>query len=231
MSNDNENRRVRPPESGGTLDDYKDVRVIQSITPRKRGHKSPIPAWAMNDQKLQNVVAAYLERRAGIQKAGGSPAERIRGSEDRLWARIPGLERRMMNIISEFCAVRELVENGVNELPSYHRDLQVRKTELEKAISCLDGEMSFVRHGASRFLIGVLYRRYRLFFNSADIAEEFRTTPVHIRRTISKLNRIGAGMYGAETCVLKETSARKFVSFPEYEELSENSGIPFTLAA
>jgi hypothetical protein len=38
-------------------------------------------------------------------------------------------------------------------------------------------------------------------------------------------------MYGAEICVLKETSARKFVPFSEHEELSENSGIPFTLAA
>src|SRR2546427_7039129 len=100
---------------------------------------------------------------------------------------------------------------------SYHRDLQVRKTELAKAISCLDGEISFVRHGASSFLIGVLYRRYRLFFNSVDIAEEFKTTAVHVRRTISKLNRIGAEMYGREICSVKETVGRKFVAFSEHE--------------
>src|SRR2546430_8195244 len=63
MSNDNENRRVRPPESGGTLDDYKDVRVIQSITPRKRGHKSPIPRSEEHTSELQsqsNLVCRLL---------------------------------------------------------------------------------------------------------------------------------------------------------------------------
>jgi len=197
----------------------------------KRGHKSPIPAWAMSDEKTTSVVATYLERRAGMQKAGGSPAERIRRSEDRLWARLPGLERRMKNLVSEFCTVRDLVENGVNELPSYHPDLQVRKTELEKAISCLDADISFVRYGVSRFLIGVLYRRYRLVFNSTDIAEEFETTPVHIRKTLSKLNQVGVALYGREICSVREMGRRKFVRFSENTMVSGNSVSPFTLAA
>jgi hypothetical protein len=156
----------------------------------KRGRKSPIPAWAMNDAAVTNVVATYLERRAGIRIAEGSPAERIRRSEDRLWARVPALEKRTKNLISEFCAVRDLVENGARELPSYHRDLQVRKTELAKAISCLDTEISFIRRGAASFLVGVLCWRYRMPrpLNGTDIAEEFETTPFHARKTLSKLN-------------------------------------------
>src|SRR5207249_10762011 len=127
-----------------------------------------------------NVVATYLERRAGIQKADGSPAERIRGSEDRLWARIPGIERRMKNLISEFCAVRDLVENGVSEIPGYHRDLKHRQMELEKAVTAVRSETSFVRNGGARFLIGTLYRRYRLRLNSADIAEELGTPAAQV---------------------------------------------------
>src|SRR5207253_671364 len=90
----------------------------------KRGQRAPVPLWAMNDRRVTNVVAAYLERRAGIGKADGSSAERIRRSEDRLWAQLPALERRMKNLIAECRATYALLENGVRQLPSYHPDLR-----------------------------------------------------------------------------------------------------------
>jgi len=200
----------------------------------KRGQKSPAPVWAMSDKKLAHVVATFLERRACVRKSDDSIPKRIRRAEDRLWAQIPELERRLKSLVAESQAVAALSENGVIEIPGYHPDLKQRAADLERAICSLGVEIRSIRNGVALILAGIIYRRYRQFpsLNSVDIAAEFGLSPELIRQILLKLNQIGTSLYGKEICSFREINKRKFVSFEAWEgEVSGSSDRPLTLAA
>src|SRR5258705_8077112 len=103
----------------------------------KRGQSGGIPAWAMNDEKLANVVATYADGRAGIRTDGAPTAERIARSEARLCAQIPILAGRLNLAIEEY---RTCNADGADK---------TALRRLETHALALDSELWMIRYGVT----------------------------------------------------------------------------------
>ncbi len=176
----------------------------------KRGHKSPIPTWAMSDRKLQNVVAAYLERRAGVRK-DGPIAGRIKRCEDALRARIPELKARLALTVEDY---RAQSAGGADETA-------LRK--VETLVASIDSELWLIQNGIARLTLAIAYHRYPRALTSTEIAEIIKTRPAHVRKILSKLSRIGGDLYGHECISTRPPDKHTSVPFHWIE------GCPFTL--
>jgi hypothetical protein len=151
----------------------------------KRGQRSPIPAWAMGDAKLQEVIVVCLERRLGVRSDPAFPlSERMYGADRLLRARLPELKIKL------------------------HRQIEAFRAEScdrsrEKAIRITDTEYWLIEKGYPEFLVAVANHSFRLSYKSNEVAEAifdtYRVGAPQIRQVLRTLRRIGSELFGNET--------------------------------
>jgi len=163
----------------------------------------------MNDEKLTNVVATYLERRAGL-KTSGPIAERIKRCEDILRAQIPELKARLALAVEDY---RAQCAGGADRTT-------LRK--VETLVSSIDSELWLIQNGIARLTLAIAYHRYRRALTSTEIAEIIKTRPAHVRKILSKLSRIGADLYGHECISTRPPDKHTSVPFHWIEGRREN---------
>jgi len=163
----------------------------------------------MNDEKLTNVVATYLERRAGL-KTSGPIAERIKRCEAILRAQIPELKARVALAVEEYRAKSAGVADKTT----------LRK--LETLVSSIDSELWVIQNGTAKLALAIAYHRYRRSLKSSEIAEEIKTHPGHVRKILSKLGGVGAELYGQEYVSTRPPDKHASVPFHWIEGRREN---------
>jgi hypothetical protein len=141
---------------------FADTSRMQTRTRKGYSKILPIPAYALSDGKLREVVVRAVEMRAGVpdKLAKGSQAQRMEFAHKRLLAQVPFIERRLENLCHRFVERAQRGSMTREERCKWERQQQELDTRL----------MMVARLPA--VIAGVLYMSYRLGYDSVGVAEE-----------------------------------------------------------
>jgi hypothetical protein len=168
------------------FEDFARMQVRRRSQPN-RGRRNGTPEWALNDKKLREVIVTYLEARVGRGRKNdrpdppkaGSLVQRMNAVEHALRYELPA---RRCATMTKLC--RELVEERKKTKPDEDR---LRQLRIE--IQNLDTTIRFER-SAPAFVAAIVFYYYRAGMDSVGIGSEIGMSPMHIRQTLWRLNRI-----------------------------------------
>jgi len=149
------------------FEDYARCQTIERRSPRIL----PAPEWAVDDHKLQLLIARYWEIRAGFRiPNSGSPRERLDIAQARIVEKLPDKERCLEKMLHKLSA-----END----PERRRILQNEARSLD---------MSIVTDRRGPGVVAtVVYKYFRLDYNSPDLAFDIGISPQNASQFIHRL--------------------------------------------
>ena len=141
--------------------------------------RKPTPAWAVNDQKLQEVIARYVEGRAGFTFAQpGTLQERIVRAEDRLKAKAAKSWQVLTKLNAEYC--------NAETTPA-------RKAQLVPIIRGLNSARIVDNHPAA-VAAACVWLYYRAAQDSVGVGAELDLRPPAVRQLLLRLNCVARGL-------------------------------------
>ena len=163
---------------GISFDDYSRMTTQRKKSSGER--RLPTPEWAVNTEKLREVVTRAYEIRAGLRyQQQGTEMERLRRAQVLL---IKKKERRLVvldNLCREFV---ELKQSGADP---------VREKELARYIEQLDSNIVLDDRGPG-VIAAVIYFYYRVGLDSVGVSAALRGSPKPegVRQLLYRLHRI-----------------------------------------
>jgi hypothetical protein len=137
----------------------------------------PTPDWAVNDDKLREVLVVYLEHRARAgHKQPGTQAERLARAVAKLRASTPAKIALIKKLNHEYATLKR----------SDPRHPRLRKLEIQ--IENLDTQLRLMIRPAE-VLIGVVYYYYRARLDSVGTGLALGIKPPAVRQTLRRLRR------------------------------------------
>ncbi|HKW34443.1 MAG TPA: hypothetical protein VJN92_15640 [Candidatus Acidoferrum sp.] len=152
--------------------------VKKAPAPRKNG----IPAWAMNDAQLREVVLCYCERYVFLRTAGRTPTgsieERIAALRAKCAAILPSKEEQLRLMLEQHTLLK-----GDN----------LGRRDFTFMVQNRDRQVRVLRKGLLETITAVAVYSYRLGHNSPEVAEELGLSPAGVREMLYRLNLIANG--------------------------------------
>lgn len=142
------------------------------------GRRFATPAWAVNNDVLQEIIVRYVEARAfgGPQHsasqhalASGSVQERLRHAQARLDTRRPFLIQTLNSLCKQLVFVKQHVPLDEVRVRQLHLEIENHDTQL-RVNGCIAAKVASVIH---------FY--YRMGMSSPNVAAELNLKPPHVR--------------------------------------------------
>lgn len=138
------------------------------------------PEWAVNPDKMRQLLVEYMEDRAGLgSKQTGTDEERLERAKKHLVNR-----RRAFYVASVDRMCREYV--SLKQIQT--EEAQARRRALEIQIENLDTQLR-IDTQLVEIVLGVIYRYYGCGHNSVEVAEAVHIKPPHVRQILWRLKR------------------------------------------
>jgi hypothetical protein len=164
--------------TGLSYGDASRMNIQQRKTTGER--RKSTPAWALNDELTQEVIARYVEVRSGLRfPHSGTPRERIVRAEARLAAKDAGRLTTLTKMNEEYIT----------------SDSPKRRAQLERQLLTLDTSRRIDRTPAA-LVAGIIYLYYRGACDSVGVGSEIGIKPTAVRQILFRLNACANGLNG-----------------------------------
>lgn len=161
--------------SGIAFEDYARFNTRNHKPSNER--RLPTPDWAVNDDKLRELLVVHLERRAGlVQKQPGTQTERLARAVARLKGSAPAKIAIIKKLNHEYATLKRSYPR--------HPRLKILERELEN----LDTQLHFIQRPAE-IICGIVYYYFRARLDSVGTALALGLKPPAVRQTIWRLRR------------------------------------------
>jgi hypothetical protein len=179
--------------SGSQLS-YSDTQRLHvlRVGDRKPVRRTPTPAWAMNDESLREVLAAYLEGRLFIHDRCGTLQERLARCRAAAESQLPRKRAKLQEMVDAYRDLARLPETKPSALRL-----------LERQIMNIDTDI-FLAAKLPEVACSIVYLYHRLCWNSCSVAEHLGVKPSHVRQF---LYRIGRAAQKMEICSARSAAA------------------------
>lgn len=166
--------------TGISFQDYDRMhRVSTGSAPRRNG----IPEWANSDESLRERVLDMLERRLYLRSHKGmTNAQRLERIDATAKAGIPALKEALAERVRRY-----------SEAPTPRLEIQIQN---------FDSDIVLRQRGIASVMIAVVYKSYRLGWNSTQVANDLLIKAPTIRLWLWRLNRGNSG-YAQKKIVVK----------------------------
>jgi hypothetical protein len=177
--------RKRMPVSAATciaFEDYYRCRTIERRSPKIL----PVPEWAVDNRKLQLLIARYWEIRAGFRIPNpGTPSERLAVAQERILERLADRE----------ATLEEMFHNLAVETDPERRRI------LQREVRSLDMHIVTDRRGPG-VVATVVYKYFRLDYRSHELAFDIGISPQNARQFIHRLRLLWRKMQSGTDATL-----------------------------
>lgn len=162
----------------------------------------PTPDWALNDVQLREVLVRYMERRAMFLKPQtGTLKHRLQRAEKAIAARSPELQAKLRSLVAEYVSLKKarckvghkVVKDGRCKWRHAVWEPTDRLRELEIDIQGIDTQLCIIRRGVAATVVAIVYRYYRLGYDSVTIAEQLGIVSATVHQVIWKMARLAEG--------------------------------------
>jgi hypothetical protein len=166
--------------TGLSFSDFGSMRV-KTRTGQER--RLPTPDWAMNDEKLREVILKYMENRLYLPSTTEDDATRRERIEAAIVYWMPRRRVLLKRICGRFTEASKAGDTAQAE-------------SLAIQAQCLDSEILMMQRGMMAQITTLLYRYYRVGWNSTQIAEELKIYPPAVRQILFRMIRVADGRKG-----------------------------------
>jgi hypothetical protein len=181
------NRKAQPVEAHQTADggiestclSFGDYASMQTHSRAPFAGRTTTPSWASNLRQLGELLARYMERRAGIVcPRVGTPQRRIVHAQTKILAAIPS----NVALLDRLC--KEADVRNTDTTPE-------RRCVLQAQIKALDGKLVIDKHGPS-LVVGIVHYFFRCGYDSVETcaALNHRVSPQAVRQIASRLSQL-----------------------------------------
>lgn len=171
--------------NGISFDDYS--RMQTHVRKLSASRRLDTPEWAVNQDKLRELLVVFLEDRAlsGKKRFSGTLADRLAKAQGKLIADCENLKGLLDKLCREYVAVKK--KNAL--------DPRVKKLQIE--IEGLDTRIRFEgKDGGASLVLGVVYYYYRCGLDSVAVAKQLGCKPPQVRQILWRLARTWDKMHG-----------------------------------
>lgn len=230
---------ARPTTEGwiSTGIDYADYSRMSTQQHKQSGERRlPTPDWAVNDVKLQYLLAAFLEERAGFRKEQpGTIKERIERAKKAIANQRPRQIATLDKLCHEYTLLKkfgahpEMSDDEVNNslpqplvIPSLARAFIEKKRlrDLEIEIEGIDSYLIYTEADGGLSKLGsIVYLYYRTMLDSVGVGTELGLKPPHVRQVLFRLHHTARRLWPEE-----KSSSQFGGMFDDLEEFSASQG-------
>jgi hypothetical protein len=135
--------------------------------------KLPTPTWAVNDAALREVLAVYMEKRAGIRPGTGTLSERLARAKEAVISQRAQMNQKLDRLSRRYVAAKR----------------RKRKRALQIEVEGVDTAIRISENGAA-VVAAIIYLYFRVGLESPGVAEVLRLKPPHVRIVLWRMRRI-----------------------------------------
>jgi hypothetical protein len=178
--------------------DFKDTGCMHvlRIGNEQKGRRTGVPAWALADQSMRQVVLHYLSTRFAVKTTKGNLQQRLALCTTAGKKRARKEKQRHEEQIREFRAIHgqrfhDLEPEKYERLfCSLYKGESVSERLKKVELQILNSESAaFVSARAAAIAVSVCYYAYRMGWPSPSIAEELNLRAPAVRQILHRLNR------------------------------------------
>jgi hypothetical protein len=160
---------------------FGDYQFMQTTTRAQANfHRTGVPAYALDTNKLREVITRAVEIRAGLTRMqlDAPLAARLAFAQNRI------VEKRKVRI----AALDGLCSRYMAVVTSAEQDRLTVK-QLQRDIESLDTTIRIDEHAAA-FIAAILYLSYRVKYNATQVGSLLGLKADHVRQVLARCNHI-----------------------------------------
>jgi hypothetical protein len=178
--------------------DFKDTgrMHVLRISNEQKGRRTGVPAWALSNQSVREVVLHYLTTRFAVKDTKGSLQQRLASCTTAGKKRARKEKQRNEEQIREYRAIygqrfHDLEPEKYERLfCSLYKGESVSERLKKVELQILNSESAaFISDRAAAIAVSVCYYAYRMGWPSPSIAEELNLRAPAVRQILHRLNR------------------------------------------
>ncbi len=191
-----ENRRSRfTAETGIDFSNLQHLH-LRRVPDLRKGRRLAVPAWALSDSKLAEVLVLYLEQRFRVKDCTGDLKARLQRCREAAKLNAADTKARLERWIKNFRAVVNANYHEADERTYTRLFLTTLRGEspakllaqIEKQVSNLDSD-AWTTERAPEISLSILYLYFRMGFNSPAVSESLGIRPPHVRQIIFRASQ------------------------------------------
>jgi len=188
-----ENRRARlNPESRLDFAGLEKLHTLR-VPDARLGRKLAVPAWALSDSKLAEVLVLYLEQRFQVKDSSGDLKARLQRCREAAVLVAKGTKARLERWLKNYQAIHNAQFHEADEKIYERLFFTTLRGEtpkkllagVAKQVTNLDSEVAMLER-APEIALSVLYLYFRLGYNSPSVAETLNVNPPAVRQIIHR---------------------------------------------
>jgi hypothetical protein len=183
---------------------------IMAGAERQPERRLPTPRWALEDKLLRVVLVHYLEERFYTTRhRQGTLLERLAQCKKAAERYLPGTRETLAAWIKDYRTLSSGRFQELNDEDAQQKFASLKENDgqraltgeiaremlaskklrdLETQIMNLDTDIFLTEKGHAEMVNAIVYKYYRLAWNSVSIAEDLGLKPPHIRQVLFRLN-------------------------------------------